>query len=185
MRKTQVIERRIRAEVLQCMKVGNHYLRSVGKPPIRGVSISFFRRGSAAGYASEGSLEFNTRICEGDVDKFLAETVPHEVAHLFAFRLIDDDHGPVWAALDRMMGGVASRYHDHPIPGDRVYVCACGAAPQLSKWCHNRAQAGHRYWCMACGRQVFPATSLIGRILRVYASTVKRVRQSMPCARAE
>ncbi len=137
-------------------------------------SVDFSLRGRAAGQAratgnpwNKGrqpfdlTLRFNLQAYELDPEQFLAETVPHEVAHLInwlRFHGRAGAHGPEWAAImTECFGLPASRTHTLDLlPARRVvprhlYRCAC-RDHLLTAIRHRRVQLQlAQYRCRSCG----------------------------------
>ena len=99
-------------------------------------------------------------------EAFLAETVPHEVAHVVCRVLYPKarPHGPEWRSLMRYFGiEQPSRCHDFASaqsPGRQQrrwhYRCNC-RKHQLSTTRHYRILRGSsRYHCRHCGSELQP-----------------------------
>lgn len=128
-----------------------------------GVNIAFHvrmngRLTSTAGraYFESGKLEFSPSLYEQNQQDFLENTVPHEFAHLVAFRLYGDNgHGQGWKAVMRDMGLEPTRCHDYEVPKRTSSVsykfkCACMThdfTPQRMAW----VRKGKIYKCRTCG----------------------------------
>lgn len=121
-------------------------------------------RGAAAGQfrqQRDGALviRYNVAMAEAQADDFLAETVPHEVAHLVAHVCHGrvKPHGPEWRQVMRWFGiDEPRRCHDFASPSNGRtqrrwrYQCDC-REHQLSTTRHNRARGGLAYLCRLCG----------------------------------
>lgn len=132
--------------------------------PLRDPEIRFDIRGRAAGQARFGRampwvIRYNPVLLAQNTDAFLAETVPHEVAHLAAFARYGSHirpHGPEWRALMGYFGAAPQRCHRYDVAGiaprrqqEFSYHCRC-RNHVLSSIRHNRIAAGRIYLCRQC-----------------------------------
>lgn len=126
-------------------------------PPL----VNFKYTGSAAGRAYYYShvVEFNVQFMARERVNMLDETVPHELAHIVAFRLHGErgrGHGPLWRAAARRLGCSAERCHSYDTTGLRgvqrrwAYACGC-RVHKLTTTRHRKAIRGTRYRCRRCG----------------------------------
>jgi SprT protein len=110
----------------------------------------------------DGRLEirYNLQMASLQPERFLSETVTHEVAHLLTWLLHGRNarpHGPEWQSMMRFLG-IESPRRCHDFRGGEParrqrrwsYRCAC-RTHHLSTTRHNRIQKGARYQCAACG----------------------------------
>ena len=126
--------------------------------------IRFDIRGRAAGQAKFGRavpwvIRYNPVLLAGNTDAFLAETVPHEVAHLAAFARYGSrirPHGAEWRAIMDHFGAAPQRCHRYDVAGiaprrlqEFSYHCGC-RNHLLSSIRHNRIVAGKTYLCRQC-----------------------------------
>lgn len=134
--------------------------------------IRFDLRGKTAGQVQwQGRrvvIRYNLDIARRHTERFIATTVPHEVAHLVTVACHGRvrPHGPEWR---RVMGyfGIADpqRCHNFALDESRVrqqrrwpYRCDC-RRHDLSTTRHKRAQAGRAsYLCRHCGGALRPVT---------------------------
>lgn len=128
-------------------------------------------RGTTAGQAqwrpgSRPVLRFNLAIARTHPTDFLAQTVPHEVAHLVtsACHGRTRPHGSEWRAVMAFFGiPDASRCHNYPVAEQLVrrqrrwaYRCQC-RTHALSTTRHRRIESGRaRYECRLCGAVLRP-----------------------------
>lgn len=128
-------------------------------------------RGTTAGQAqwqpgSRPVLRFNLAFARAHPMDFLAQTVPHEVAHLVttACHGRTRPHGSEWRAVMAFFGiPDASRCHSYPIAEHLVrrqrrwtYRCHC-RTHALSTTRHHRIESGRvRYQCRHCGAVLRP-----------------------------
>ncbi len=144
-------------------QAAEHY----GMPTPR-VEIRFDLRGHAAGQArlparGRPLIRYNPRLLQENGEHFLRRTVPHESAHIIAFRLHGRrirPHGVEWKAVMELFGADSRRCHDFDVstvPGRRYtrhpYRCGC-REHSLTSIRHNRIQAGQVYLCRSCGEQL-------------------------------
>jgi SprT protein len=136
----------------------------------RAVEIRFDLRGRAAGQARYGPhdpwvIRYNPLLLLENPGAFIAETVPHEVAHLIAFLRHGPrirPHGPEWRAIMEQLGAVPERCHRYDVSRiprrvARVftYHCAC-AEHELTSIRHHRVLAGQTYLCRRCAGPLRP-----------------------------
>lgn len=121
-------------------------------------------RGKCAGqvrHQADGGLviRYNLEIAVLQTDDFLAQTVPHEVAHVVTWLLHGNrarPHGREWQSVMRFFGQDIGRCHEFKLPTTGQhrqrrwhYECDC-REHQLSTTRHHRAQRGHQYQCRLC-----------------------------------
>ena len=137
--------------------------------PIPAPQVRFDLRGQAAGQVRQRGriwqVRYNPLLLAREPHAFLAQTVPHECAHLVAFALFGRTirpHGPEWQGVMRHFGAEPRRCHDFAVDDLRVrrlrrfdYHCAC-RTHQLTSTRHHRAQAGQTYYCVACRGPLAP-----------------------------
>lgn len=132
-------------------------------PPLQ-VEIRFDLRGTAAGQVRMRSgsalIRYNTALLNLHPTQFIAETVPHEVAHVVAFTKHGGrirPHGGEWQAVMRHFGVEPSRCHRFDVSRLRtrslqrfLYRCGCGSH-EISSIRHNRIRRqGTVYLCRRC-----------------------------------
>ena len=143
-------------------------------------SIRFDLRGKAAGQVRivpgpTCLVRYNAALLIRHPSAFLAQTVPHEVAHVVVFHVHGPrrrPHGGEWQTVMRLFGAVPERCHSFEVDGLQArrlrhydYHCGC-RAHRLSSIRHNRVQGGQIYLCRCCGQPLRPATK--GDVLRGY-----------------
>ena len=155
---------RASSRVQECVDVVNaHYDRLHAVP-----SLLFYRGSRVAGRAFPHlwKLELSLDFLERDEEQMLAQTVPHEMAHLVVDRQRDvktkepKPHGREWQAVMRDVFGLEpERCHNMDAAGigrgprlmrTHLYVCRC-TTWSLSTTRHNRIRRGGSYSCPACG----------------------------------
>ncbi len=137
--------------------------------PVPRPRITFDLRGRSAGQfrvdGGEASIRYNCALLAREEAQFLAQTVPHEVAHYLAYLRFGchiRPHGPQWQQLMRALGADPRRCHDFDVAGlttrrlrRHPYHCQCGEHA-LTSIRHNRILRGARYRCRACGQALRP-----------------------------
>lgn len=122
-------------------------------------TCSFDLRGKVAGKAlgKQNHLQLNAVLFMENVDAFLADTIPHEVAHLITGKLYSQQatpHGKEWQEVMRKMGLSPTRCHSFDTANAAVastlyrYRCRCKAF-EFSLVRHQRAQR-RPYACRVC-----------------------------------
>jgi SprT protein len=139
-------------------------MRAFGRT-VPAVEIRFDLTGRSAGMirlpARESPvIRYNRLLMEENRDAFIAQTVPHEVAHLVArcvFGRAIRPHGREWRKVMDFFGVEARRCHEFDVSRAATrrlkrftYSCGC-RRHQLSSIRHNRVLAGQRYHCTGCG----------------------------------
>ena len=72
--------------------------------------------GTTAGraYLTVWKIELNLQLCKETWEDFQKETIPHEVAHLVAYKVFGDaGHGEGWKSVMRSLGIVPQRCHNY------------------------------------------------------------------------
>lgn len=127
--------------------------------------VRFDLRGRTAGQAvfprrsDRSHIRLNAQLLVSHPREMLAETIPHEVAHIVIHRLHGRSvrpHGAEWRALMNAFGVEASTCHSLPAePVRRLkryrYTCGCDAPLWLTSIRHRRACSGTEYRCRRCG----------------------------------
>ena len=142
-----------------------HFKVHIPAPEVR-----FDLRGQAAGQVRQApgrvwQVRYNVVLLAREPEAFLAQTVPHECAHLVAFALFGRGirpHGQEWQGIMRYFGAEPRRCHSFAVedlPTRQLrrfdYHCAC-RTHQLTSTRHYRAQAGQTYYCVACRGPLAP-----------------------------
>lgn len=132
------------------------------KAHLRDPRVTFDLRGLTAGEAcwESHTIRYNEELLLRYGREFVAEIVPHEVAHLVVaalFRRRVRPHGAEWRGVMESFGAPARRCHRFEAdPVRRVrrfaYRCACARPHLLTKRAHLRIRRGWaEYTCRACG----------------------------------
>jgi SprT protein len=149
----------------------SHFHIEIAAPDIR-----FDLRGRAAGQVRivDGRhcvVRYNPVLLVRHSEEFLAQTVPHETAHLIVFRLYGTHrrpHGAEWQRIMRLFGARPERCHSFEV-GDLqtrslqqfAYRCGC-REHRLSSIRHRRALRGQVYLCRYCGTPLRPMSLRTG-----------------------
>ncbi len=148
---------RLRAQVLRCYATAEqYYLKSFSRP-----EVLINLRGRSAGIAElqNNRLRFNAVLLKENEQDFLAEVVPHEVAHLLAWKIYGRGirpHGAEWQQIMQQVFGLApSRTHSFDVKRSAkmgyFYTCACSNKKHaLTIRRHNRILSGQSYICLLC-----------------------------------
>jgi len=105
---------RCQEEVIKAYEMARRELGIVMPIP----RITFNLRGTTAGYAfpAENRIDFNPVLLHGNLERFLARTPWHEVAHLISFRKYGRNirpHGDEWARIMWAFHKPATRCHTY------------------------------------------------------------------------
>ena len=145
----QAVMRSLRENLAQAnLKLG----RSYPEP-----KLVYQQRGTSAGTAWLESYEIrlNPVLLMENVEAFINEVVPHELAHLLA------PHGKEWKwMMESVLGVPARRTHQFELQSVRrntfPYRCQC-QEHQLTIRRHNRVVRGEAtYRCVHCGEPLVP-----------------------------
>jgi len=133
--------------------------------PTPRAEIRFDLRGRCAGqvrFPARGrpAIRYNPQLLLENGERFLGRTLPHEVAHVIAYRLYGPrirPHGPEWGEIMALFEADSSRCHDYDTSRSTTrrltrhhYHCGC-RDHTLTSIRHNRVLAGQFYYCRACG----------------------------------
>ena len=138
------------------------------------VPIDFKLRGTTAGKAwsrpgQAVKIQYQPVILAENVDHFIKQTVPHEVAHLVVACLYPfgrtRPHGYEWQNVMRFFGVRPDRCHNYDVTNVRQarqklnrvfqYKCNCQVY-NLTIIRHKRIMAGSKYSCKKCGGVLLP-----------------------------
>lgn len=129
--------------------------------------IDFTLRGRCAGQArvernGETCLRINQQLLAENLDNFLQQTIPHEVAHLVVNwqvrtkRQRPRPHGPEWQTIMQNCFGLEpQRCHSYQttpariVPRPFLYSCNC-REHLLTSIMHNRISRSYQALCKAC-----------------------------------
>ncbi|WP_075182385.1 SprT family zinc-dependent metalloprotease [Pantoea sp. 1.19] len=130
-------------------------------------TLSFQQRGTAAGTAwlEKWEIRLNPTLFLENREAFIAEVIPHELAHLLVWTLYGrvPPHGKAWRwMMEEVLGVPANRTHRFTTDSVRgshfPWFCAC-QQHQLTVRRHNKALRGDsQYRCVHCGERLRPGT---------------------------
>jgi SprT protein len=125
-------------------------------------TISYDLRGQSAGQANyrHNVIRLNRELLEKYTTDFIDQTVPHEFAHLVAYRVYGSrikPHGKEWKSVVLALGAEPVRTHSYEVSTTRrlkrfCYQCDCPSSLyEITSVRHNRILRGHMYLCKKCG----------------------------------
>ena len=132
------------------------------------ITIDFTLRSRTAGSAcwEKRRLNFNLILAADNLDEFLAQTVPHEIAHLYQTKIYPDSkpHGNEWKRVMRLGGFNPIRTHSYKTETPKrsvrtyPYTCACkNLIHHLGARRHASAVNGTRFYrCRICHTRLVP-----------------------------
>lgn len=142
--------------VTRLVELQDQVEQKFGRRPIIN-SVLFNLRGKAAGQATaRGVIRFNPLFAQHYTERFLARTVPHELAHVAAYQMFGTmAHDNNWRRVMYNLGVEPTRCHEYDlsvIPGYAYsYACpSCKRQYKLSRTRHNRVLSGTQYSCGVC-----------------------------------
>jgi SprT protein len=148
-------------------------------------SIAFTLKGAVAGTATyqKQLINYNMGLYRENKDGYYNRTIPHEIAHLFNFRMYVErtgswgrrlmPHGIEWKQIMRIMGVDHKRCHSYKVEKvrrvskDYIYKCSC-REHHVSSIVHNRIEKGKFYKCNLCSSRL----SYVGKKEVSTASTI-------------
>ncbi len=158
------LKHRIEQKVYECINIAN---RHSTLNPLPVPKITFELDGRAAGQANWKLWEvrFNLKYAALNGDKFINQTVPHEIAHLADHRFYGGwGHGKTWKLVMRRVFGLEpERCHQFDEPEDLKrnkmhrfqYVCACpGHVITVTTRTHNQISGGRNRVCVKCRSRI-------------------------------
>lgn len=161
--KTKKLQQQVETAVRQAEKRARDFYRL----DLPEASIDFSLRGRCAGQAmvdhsGETSLRINQQLLAENLDDFLSNTIPHEVAHLVVNwqargkRQRPRPHGPEWqAVMQDCYDLLPKRCHSfrttpaRVVPRPFLYTCNC-SEHRLTSIMHNRISKSYQALCKAC-----------------------------------
>lgn len=143
---------------------------------LRRPTVKFTLRGRVAGQANPltHALNFNMVLLNENTVTFIAQTVPHEVAHLVD-HIVNDGvntisrigkrrrpHGCGWKSIMRLLSADPSRCHTYDTTNSRrctstniQYICTgCQKVVQMGAIRHKRQQSGSKSYCHCRGHKL-------------------------------
>lgn len=154
---TELIKSRIIAKHDEVMRKARELFPAFRHAPE--CRVYFYETGRAAGKAhSDMRCGYNAHVFAQDMERFLNDTVPHEVAHIVClYTRTDMGHGATWKRVCRMLGGNAQRCYagegiQHKMVRTRKryeYRATCGTLTMVSDVLHGKIQRGARGYFLA------------------------------------
>lgn len=131
-------------------------------------SLVFSQRGKIAGSAVlvKNQIRLNSVLFADNVDVFLTEVIPHELAHLLVFQQYGrvKPHGAEWQQMMLEVFALKPKVR-HSMDVSKVqgkvfsYKCLCGPV-ELSIRRHNKVKSGkQQYQCAKCQHILEPLLS--------------------------
>ena len=126
--------------------------------------VVFFQSSRVGGYVwprkYNNRVFLNAPLFIANVEEYLNDTIPHEVAHIFqlAINPPSADHGPERKRLMRLASKDPTRCHRYDITvavKTYRYICSCKKW-NVSKILHNKMQRGQRRICNSCRKNLIP-----------------------------
>lgn len=158
------LKEKVRRRIAELVELTRTRLRRTIPMP----TVGFDLRGRVAGraYCGRRHVQFNPVLLVENVQPFLTDTIPHELAHLVAYELYGgsiEPHGSEWARIMTQVFGIpANRCHQldtsRSVVADVLYRYACrcpGRTHELTVRRHNTMQKGGAYYvCKDCGARL-------------------------------
>jgi SprT protein len=162
------VPRDILDAVEHCVSIAERHYRQT----IPEFSLSLDLGGKSAGMVvfrrgARPLVRLNRILYQENRAHFLAQTIPHEIAHLVARTAYGSrirPHGKEWKEVMVLFGIPARRCHRYDVSRAvtrrlRRYPYHCGCRQhQLTSIRHNRAQKGQTYLCILCRGELEPIT---------------------------
>ncbi|MFB0912919.1 MAG: SprT family zinc-dependent metalloprotease, partial [Glaciecola sp.] len=125
------------------------------------------QRGKIAGsaYLQKNVIKLNKTLFKQNVDDFLYQVIPHEVAHIICYQKFGKvkPHGIEWQSIMRSLFNLDAHVtHKFDVADvgmqDFAYRCDCDNLIMLSIIRHNKVTRGkQRYRCQKCKSLLTPA----------------------------
>lgn len=144
----------IKEKVVSCLMQANAYFESDIALP----KICFNQKGSAAGtaYLQRHEVRFNYDMFIQDPAEFVNTVVPHEIAHLFVYKIFGSKpkpHGLEWqSVMVKVFGLTPNRTHTFTVkPANKSFLYQCDCTEHsLTIRRHNKILKGGLYQCRRC-----------------------------------
>ncbi len=158
---------KLRQQVETAVRQAEQRARDFYRIALPEASIDFSLRGRCAGQArvdrnGETGLRINQQLLAENLDDFLSNTIPHEVAHLVVNwqarnkRQRPRPHGPEWQAVMQSCYDLSpERCHSYQtmaarvVPRPFLYTCIC-REHRLTSIMHNKISRSYQALCKAC-----------------------------------
>lgn len=137
--------------------------------------VYFYETGRTAGKAhGDMRVGYNAHVFAQDMERFLNDTVPHEIAHIVCmYTRTDMGHGATWKRVCAMLGGNAKRcYAGNEIQHKMVrtrhryeYRATCGTVEMVSDIAHKKIQNGTGSYHLRTTKGKLLASGFTGRVV--------------------
>lgn len=142
------------------VELGNKLFHVNMSPPQLNLNL----KGRSAGkyIPSNRSISLNPDLFQENVNEFINQTIPHEVAHAFQRSIYGQHmngkrvmpHGKEWQGIMYAFGKDPNRCHNYVTKPARVfkkytYTCNC-TTHKVGPKIHNNLSTGTRYICKKC-----------------------------------
>jgi len=161
-------------------------------------AIQYTLRGGVAGTATyqRQLINYNMGLYRENKEKYSNRTIPHEIAHLFNYRIHVENrgtwgerlkpHGREWKNIMMRMGLDYSRCHDYKVTKvrkvtkDYIYKCFC-REHKVSSILHNKmVKKGKTYKCIRCqGRLTYFGKEEVGPIIPMDRVEIEKKRKEL------
>lgn len=154
----------VKAKVAECFSVARTIYPHVAfiYPTIR-----YDLEGRTAGRAfcspTNPYIRLNWSLLEQNKNDFINRTVPHEVAHIIAYKAYGNAisaHGEIWQLVCRQLGmSDVTRCHSYKTELARKtskfqHICICGSKHVFGTAVFNKIMSGQNRFCNKCRRSV-------------------------------
>lgn len=137
-------------------KAEQHLLKNY---PVPELDLSLKGRCAGQAFLQTWRVRFNLQLLSENYDHFMLNVVPHELAHLIAFREFGArirPHGKEWRwVMEQVLGVAAKTTHQYDVSKSAkqhfVYQCGCMERKHhLTIRRHNKIAQGISYLCKHC-----------------------------------
>lgn len=151
----QLVENKIKSLIETANKL---YQRNFEMPTIK---YTLNGRVSGKAYHIANVVDFNKILLTENVDTFIHQTVPHEIAHIIAFKVFGTSgHDRAWKHVMARFGVEPKRCHSYSIENVKkrhvttfVYKCQC-REHTITSIRHNKILKGASYRCNQCKTKI-------------------------------
>ena len=126
--------------------------------------VEFYTSGKTAGKAyGHSKVSYNIHVFAQDLERFMSDTIPHEIAHtVCSFLGWDNGHGKNWKRVCAILGGNGERTYSGKgisFSGTRTrkkyeYKATCGTVVLLSDVRHGKMKRGMSYTLTDTGGEI-------------------------------
>jgi len=155
---------RAEARIKECFEIATKKLSSKISPPVF-EGVEFFSGSQTAGYvipSRTNKVFLNLELFTKNESHFKSQTIPHEVAHIFADYLndsrgvVETAHGQTWKRIMQQIFQLTPiRCHSYDTTGiGRTrklfrYICSCRKI-DVGAHRHKKMSLGAKYHCTKC-----------------------------------